>query len=82
MGSEQRVLRPDMGVHLLIRRQHAQDDCDAGSCHPAVGDLLLGRSKQLTASSTCGMNSPQKYCIIGYLEPWLSAKCECFFPLL
>uniref|UniRef100_A0A8C8B6W0 Laminin subunit beta 4 n=1 Tax=Otus sunia TaxID=257818 RepID=A0A8C8B6W0_9STRI len=26
------------------------------------------RSKQLTASSTCGMNSPQKYCIIGYLE--------------
>lgn len=53
---------------VLIRLQQAQDDCDAGSCHPAVGDLLLGRSKQLTASSTCGMNSPQKYCIIGYLE--------------
>uniref|UniRef100_A0A8C0FLZ4 Laminin subunit beta 4 n=1 Tax=Bubo bubo TaxID=30461 RepID=A0A8C0FLZ4_BUBBB len=53
---------------------HAQDDCDAGSCHPAVGDLLLGRSKQLTASSTCGMNSPQKYCIIGYLE----AEQKCF----
>uniref|UniRef100_A0A8C3J6K5 Laminin subunit beta 4 n=1 Tax=Calidris pygmaea TaxID=425635 RepID=A0A8C3J6K5_9CHAR len=51
-----------------------QDDCDAGSCHPAVGDLLLGRSKQLTASSTCGMNSPQKYCIIGYLE----AEQKCF----
>uniref|UniRef100_A0A8D0EKD1 Laminin subunit beta 4 n=1 Tax=Strix occidentalis caurina TaxID=311401 RepID=A0A8D0EKD1_STROC len=48
--------------------------CDAGSCHPAVGDLLLGRSKQLTASSTCGMNSPQKYCIIGYLE----AEQKCF----
>nr|XP_021156316.1 laminin subunit beta-4 [Columba livia]XP_021156365.1 laminin subunit beta-4 [Columba livia]XP_021156412.1 laminin subunit beta-4 [Columba livia]XP_021156468.1 laminin subunit beta-4 [Columba livia]XP_021156515.1 laminin subunit beta-4 [Columba livia]XP_021156557.1 laminin subunit beta-4 [Columba livia] len=56
-------------LHLmLVRLQHAQDDCDAGSCHPAIGDLLLGRSKQLTASSTCGMNSPQKYCIIGYLE--------------
>ncbi|XP_061844989.1 laminin subunit beta-4 [Colius striatus] len=62
-------------LHLmLIRGQHAQTDCDAGSCHPAVGDLLLGRSKQLTASSTCGMNSPQKYCIIGYLE----AEQKCF----
>ncbi|XP_055663553.1 laminin subunit beta-4 [Falco peregrinus] len=59
---------------VLIRLQHAQDDCDAGSCHPAIGDLLLGRSKQLTASSTCGMNSPQKYCIIGYLE----AEQKCF----
>ncbi|XP_010152357.1 PREDICTED: laminin subunit beta-4 [Eurypyga helias] len=57
-----------------IRLQHAQEDCDAGSCHPAVGDLLLGRSKQLTASSTCGMNGPQKYCIIGYLE----AEQKCF----
>ncbi|XP_071590013.1 laminin subunit beta-4 [Heliangelus exortis] len=62
-------------LHLvLIRLQHAQDDCDAGSCHPVVGDLLLGRSKQLMASSTCGMNSPQKYCIIGYLE----AEQKCF----
>ncbi|XP_010079491.1 PREDICTED: laminin subunit beta-4 [Pterocles gutturalis] len=59
---------------VLIRLQHAQDDCGAGSCHPAIGDLLLGRSKQLTASSTCGMNSPQKYCIVGYLE----AEQKCF----
>ncbi|NWW62111.1 LAMB4 protein, partial [Ifrita kowaldi] len=59
---------------VLIRPQHAQHDCDAGSCHPALGDLLWGRSKQLTASSTCGMNSPQKYCIIGYLE----AEEKCF----
>nr|XP_009932075.1 PREDICTED: laminin subunit beta-4 [Opisthocomus hoazin] len=70
-------MRPGLAIllHLtLIRLQHAQDDCDAGSCHPAIGDLLLGRSKQLTASSTCGMNGPQKYCIIGYLE----AEQKCF----
>uniref|UniRef100_A0A8B9D8V4 Laminin subunit beta-1 n=1 Tax=Anser cygnoides TaxID=8845 RepID=A0A8B9D8V4_ANSCY len=63
-------------VYLLmaVPLQQAQDDCGAGSCHPAIGDLLLGRSKQLTASSTCGMKSPQKYCIIGYLE----AEQKCF----
>ncbi|KAM8821354.1 laminin subunit beta-4 [Eudromia elegans] len=62
-------------LHLmLLRLQRAQDACDAGSCHPAIGDLLVGRSKQLTASSTCGMNGPQKYCIVGYLE----ADQKCF----
>ncbi|XP_010226574.1 PREDICTED: laminin subunit beta-4 [Tinamus guttatus] len=59
---------------VLLRLQRAQDACDAGSCHPAIGDLLLGRSKQLMASSTCGMNGPQKYCIVGYLE----ADQKCF----
>nr|XP_047924486.1 laminin subunit beta-4 isoform X1 [Anser cygnoides]XP_047924487.1 laminin subunit beta-4 isoform X1 [Anser cygnoides]XP_047924488.1 laminin subunit beta-4 isoform X1 [Anser cygnoides]XP_047924489.1 laminin subunit beta-4 isoform X1 [Anser cygnoides] len=63
-----------LSLLMLIRLQQAQDDCGAGSCHPAIGDLLLGRSKQLTASSTCGMKSPQKYCIIGYLE----AEQKCF----
>nr|XP_056703689.1 laminin subunit beta-4 [Euleptes europaea] len=52
----------------------SQNNCDGGSCHPAIGDLLVGRSKQLTASSTCGQFGPQKYCIIGYLEN----KQKCF----
>uniref|UniRef100_A0A8D2MAP1 Laminin subunit beta 4 n=1 Tax=Zonotrichia albicollis TaxID=44394 RepID=A0A8D2MAP1_ZONAL len=59
---------------VSFKPQHAQHDCGAGSCHPALGDLLQGRSKRLTASSTCGMSSPQKYCIIGYLE----AEEKCF----
>ncbi|XP_003782634.1 laminin subunit beta-4 [Otolemur garnettii] len=46
----------------------AQDDCSWGACHPSTGDLLVGRNTQLTASSTCGLNGPQKYCILSYLE--------------
>uniref|UniRef100_A0A8C5J7J8 Laminin subunit beta 4 n=1 Tax=Junco hyemalis TaxID=40217 RepID=A0A8C5J7J8_JUNHY len=65
---------------LLIRPQHAQHDCGAGSCHPALGDLLQGRSKRLTASSTCGMSSPQKYCIIGYLEVEKCFLCDSRYP--
>uniref|UniRef100_A0A8C0HFF4 Laminin subunit beta 4 n=1 Tax=Chelonoidis abingdonii TaxID=106734 RepID=A0A8C0HFF4_CHEAB len=53
---------------VLLSLLHAEDDCDSGSCHPAIGDLLVGRSEQLTASSVCGLTGPQKYCIIGYLE--------------
>ncbi|XP_027694673.1 laminin subunit beta-4 isoform X2 [Vombatus ursinus] len=53
---------------VLFSLSKAQDDCSSGSCHPIVGDLLVGRSAQLTASSTCGLDGPQKYCIIGYLE--------------
>ncbi|KAM5187288.1 laminin subunit beta-4 [Callospermophilus lateralis] len=46
----------------------AQDKCDQGACRPTPGNLLLGRSTQLTASSTCGLNGAQKYCILSYLE--------------
>uniref|UniRef100_A0A8P4K4T5 Laminin subunit beta-1 n=1 Tax=Dicentrarchus labrax TaxID=13489 RepID=A0A8P4K4T5_DICLA len=42
--------------------------CSGGSCNPQLGDLMVGRVAQLSASSTCGLNGPQNYCIIGYLE--------------
>ncbi|XP_018108129.1 laminin subunit beta-4 isoform X2 [Xenopus laevis] len=45
-----------------------EENCENRSCHPVIGDLLLGRSRQLSASSTCGLDGPQKYCIISYLE--------------
>ncbi|KAL2093324.1 hypothetical protein ACEWY4_010636 [Coilia grayii] len=45
-----------------------QDECHDNSCHPQLGDLMVGRSAQLSATSTCGLAGPQNYCILGYLE--------------
>ncbi|KAM4677068.1 laminin subunit beta-4 [Discoglossus pictus] len=55
-------------LSVLLSLVGAQETCQSGSCHPTIGDLVVGRSKQLTASSTCGQDEPQRYCIISYLE--------------
>ncbi|MBN3300896.1 LAMB4 protein, partial [Amia calva] len=53
---------------VLVATVCGQDECSVRSCHPPLGDLMVGRSAQISATSTCGIDGPQKYCIIGYLE--------------
>uniref|UniRef100_UPI003AAF4A91 laminin subunit beta-4 n=1 Tax=Centroberyx gerrardi TaxID=166262 RepID=UPI003AAF4A91 len=53
---------------VLVPGARLQEECEGSSCNPQLGDLMVGRAAQLSASSTCGLDGPQNYCIIGYLE--------------
>ncbi|XP_059986610.1 laminin subunit beta-3 isoform X1 [Lagenorhynchus albirostris] len=53
----------------------AQEACSRGACYPPVGDLLIGRTRFLRASSTCGLAKPETYCT-QYGE-WQMKCCKC-----
>uniref|UniRef100_A0A673A471 Laminin, beta 3 n=1 Tax=Sphaeramia orbicularis TaxID=375764 RepID=A0A673A471_9TELE len=50
----------------------AQDVCSLGACYPPSGDLLLGRSQRLQASSTCGLMGSEVYC-----TPYQQRRMKC-----
>ncbi len=39
-------------------------NCSLSDCYPPSQDILFGRSRFLFASSTCGLNKPEHFCIL------------------
>jgi len=53
---------------FCIAIENVVANCDGGSCFPSTGNLLDGRGHMLHASSTCGQNGPEPFCIVSHLK--------------
>ncbi|XP_033823066.1 laminin subunit beta-3 [Periophthalmus magnuspinnatus] len=56
----------------LAAVSQATSSCLLGACYPPSGDLVLGRTQQLSASSTCGLTGSEVYC-----TPYQQRRMKC-----
>ena len=51
--------------YLRLLPNILRNNCSSQACYPPIKNLLIGRKKFLFASSTCGLNAPQRFCTLG-----------------
>ncbi|XP_077013786.1 laminin subunit beta-3 [Tamandua tetradactyla] len=67
-------------LFTLPRLLRAQQACSRGACYPPAGDLLVGRTRFLRASSTCGLTRPENYCTQYGERQMKCCKCDSRLP--
>lgn len=61
------VLKLIVLIIIVVSPLYAYDDdysCQNTICSPRAGDLLIGRDNALVASSTCGLENVDTYCVV------------------